>query len=307
LALTIALVEWEALAGLLRQFNPAWLIPLVALKFLTFGLSAVRWRIILAAQGIAVATGRLFRYYLIGWFFNSFLPPMVGADAVRVLVMNESRSVGAKFASVVVERAAGLLALVLFGLLASASPATGAAQPTLVLIMATVLLLAGGSLLLTLFPDLWRWAMPRHGVARLSVVIGDVADAGQALRRRWRWLLAAMAISAAIQGLVLFSFYVRALALGMSLTLPQAFAAGVAVTLLITVPLSPGGVGSHEAAFVVIYGAFGIAPTDAFALALLSRALDWAVALTGGLLWLRSGAHPSAGTVAPTSINARDP
>ena len=48
-------------------------------------LVAWRWQLLLRADGVRVSLLRLTRYYLIGFFFNNFLPSSIGGDVARVM------------------------------------------------------------------------------------------------------------------------------------------------------------------------------------------------------------------------------
>jgi uncharacterized protein (TIRG00374 family) len=64
----------------------AWGWLAVAFSLLALGLvfSAYRWRILVRAQGDDAPLGFLVRSYLVGTFFNNFLPTRFGGDAVRI-------------------------------------------------------------------------------------------------------------------------------------------------------------------------------------------------------------------------------
>jgi hypothetical protein len=111
--------SWEP--RLVRSAGLASLLLVLAL-----GLSAVRWRIVLGWRG-APPLGALWRYYLIGWFVGLFLPTSIGGDAARaVMVARRQVRAGEAVSSVVVERAFGMVALLLFLVLGSAvSPQLG--------------------------------------------------------------------------------------------------------------------------------------------------------------------------------------
>ncbi|MGQ9698583.1 MAG: lysylphosphatidylglycerol synthase transmembrane domain-containing protein, partial [Armatimonadota bacterium] len=62
-----------------------WLVLLAgSLHLVGYLVSAVRWKILLAALGADVPLGTLVSSYLVGSFFNSFLPTTVGGDVVRI-------------------------------------------------------------------------------------------------------------------------------------------------------------------------------------------------------------------------------
>src|SRR5438128_935635 len=68
----------------LRGGSPAWLLAGAALVVLAMLVSAWKWQILLASHGLRVGFGHLFGTYLVGLFFNNFLPSNIGGDVIRV-------------------------------------------------------------------------------------------------------------------------------------------------------------------------------------------------------------------------------
>ena len=100
----------------------AWGWLAVAFSLHTLGLlfSAYRWRILIRAQGDDVPLSFLVKSYLVGTFFNNFLPTRFGGDVVRIWDGSKySQSLVRSSAVVLVERATGIIVLFLFALVAS--------------------------------------------------------------------------------------------------------------------------------------------------------------------------------------------
>ncbi|MGD9347590.1 MAG: lysylphosphatidylglycerol synthase transmembrane domain-containing protein, partial [Candidatus Aminicenantes bacterium] len=97
---------------------------LLALSFslhaLGLVISAVRWQILIKAQDDWVPLHLLAKSYLVGSFFNLFLPTRIGGDVVRIWDGSRySKSLLKSSAIVLVERLSGVLVLLLFALSAS--------------------------------------------------------------------------------------------------------------------------------------------------------------------------------------------
>jgi len=77
-------------------------------------ISSLRWQVLLKAQGIQQPLRRLFSYYLVGHFFNMFLPTRVGGDLVRIYDTSRDHGSSAQPTAVIlVERISGLLTMLL--------------------------------------------------------------------------------------------------------------------------------------------------------------------------------------------------
>ncbi|MEL6824271.1 MAG: lysylphosphatidylglycerol synthase transmembrane domain-containing protein [Calditrichota bacterium] len=107
----IYLADIDKILKALRQADANWL----ALALLVFSCSvfliARRWHVLLGGVGIQVPYGSLLRYYLIGYFFNNFLPTTIGGDVSRAYNLAQHTDKKAdSIASVLMERILGLLA-----------------------------------------------------------------------------------------------------------------------------------------------------------------------------------------------------
>ncbi len=98
----------------LRGVDIFWILASFSLHALGVWISAVRWRILILAQGDTVPLGYLVKSYLVGTFFNNFLPSRFGGDVVRIWDGSRySGSVLRSSAVVLVERLTGVIILLL--------------------------------------------------------------------------------------------------------------------------------------------------------------------------------------------------
>ena len=114
--------SFRDILAVLKTVNPLWL--LIAFSLHTFGLfsSAIRWQILAKAQGDDIPLGYLAKSYLVGQFFNNFLPTNFGGDIVRIWDGSRyCKSVVKSSAIVVVERFTGISVLFLMAVVGSRS------------------------------------------------------------------------------------------------------------------------------------------------------------------------------------------
>ncbi|MCP5063718.1 MAG: flippase-like domain-containing protein, partial [Ignavibacteriae bacterium] len=83
-------------------------------------VSAIRWKVLLNAQGVQSKIGFLIKSYMVATFFNHFMPSTVGGDSVRAydswrLGENKTKAL----AVVMVDRFMGLLTLLVFVIIAT--------------------------------------------------------------------------------------------------------------------------------------------------------------------------------------------
>ncbi len=86
----------------------------LALILLIFPIQAVRWRLLMRCRGMDVPLTKALRLTMVGLFFNFCMPGMTGGDVVKAYYAAKgSDARGAAVMSVVFDRVAGLLGLIL--------------------------------------------------------------------------------------------------------------------------------------------------------------------------------------------------
>jgi uncharacterized membrane protein YbhN (UPF0104 family) len=268
----LQVVDLPVTASRLRLASPAWLlIPLVALAT-QFLLRAWRWSLLLSASATSVAVGRAAGPLAIGYLANAVLPARLGEVArAVVLARREHLAIGSVAASVVVERAVDLAALLAIGILS-----TGIESMAWVSAGATVTLLVGLGALVYLAPFI-----SEHLPRRLPVRLRDTGSyfllgvAGVHART----MLAALLISALAWVGDIAVVWAGARAIGTDLSLAAAVAIAVGAVLATAVPAASGYVGTYELGAVAIGSLAGTPPDTILAIALLSHV--FAVVPTG--------------------------
>jgi uncharacterized protein (TIRG00374 family) len=103
--------------GVFQTIRPIWIIGFLLVLFFNSSVSAFKWWVLLRADGIAIPFLSLLSSYLVGSFFNMFLPSNIGGDAYRIYdVARYSKRPMHAFASVFADRVSGYLALTLLAI-----------------------------------------------------------------------------------------------------------------------------------------------------------------------------------------------
>ena len=113
-------VDFVAFRGALTGVKWGWLPLIYALLLMNTTLSSLKWQLLLKTDGVRVPLKSLLSSYLIGTFFNLFLPSSIGGDSYRVVEASRHGGAAKSFASVFADRLTGFLALAIWGLLFSA-------------------------------------------------------------------------------------------------------------------------------------------------------------------------------------------
>jgi hypothetical protein len=270
-----------------------------------------RWRALLNGLELRPPFGLLLKLYLVGGFFNAFLPSGFGGDVVRVLELGRAgrRSAAdrsAALGTVFVDRLTGLLSLMALGLIVLPfAPGLTAWHRWAFVAISAGGLLAGallleGNLLRRLTGRLPR-SISLAGEGKLAQVYAAISGSGT---RAIAW---ALLYSTLFNLLNIILHWLCARAVGIELGLVAYFAIVPLLSLALLIPL-PGGLGARDWTGQLLLVPLGVAQSSIAAWTLSVWAVSAAVGLIGGLIYLvqslsdlgRSATgeprHPSAAT-----------
>ena len=285
-------------------------------------LSAIKWGVLLRAVGIPVRFPRLLSYQWQAEFFNNFLPGQVGGDVARgyALAVDTQRR-GDAAASVLIDRFIGLFVFMLFAAVATAAMllfgrpdgtaftadqwlwmrliALGSGLVSAGLLAVLLILL---SRRLKLLVERLLARLPMH--ARTVPIWQKAARAFDAYRNHAVVLLWVALGSAAIVLLTSVNIWLIARALqpgGISL-LEVLVVNPIIVFVALALPLSPGGLGVRQGAFVLTFLLVGASGPLGLAVGLLQQALGYLVSIPGGFLWMRGGRRDNPPPLEATTL-----
>ena len=113
-------IDTEQLLTIVKTIQWIWLIPAVLLFVLSKVFTAFRLNQYFRNIGIQISEGLNLKLYLIGMFYNLFLPGGIGGDGYKVYLLNKhfSTSVKKLIQASILDRLGGLVAILflLFGL-----------------------------------------------------------------------------------------------------------------------------------------------------------------------------------------------
>ncbi len=260
LALLALLYHWHVIdLGALGIFvaRPDIFALALAASLANIPLEALRWHILLRAQGVDLRLWRTTRVLTASVFFANFLPGAASGDLIRGVYVYRSapgRRTAAML-SILIDRLIGLVAFVLLGLAAvfmrpvAAGPLELAAiGVSLAFIALLVLLFFYGHMIADGLQRLLSGRSPR-----LAQIVEDTGTALRQYARDWRSTGLAMLLSVAIVGLALAPLVLIAEA--MPFTGPSAgdyAIAGLYALIANSLPITPGGLGIGEGAFASV-------------------------------------------------------
>lgn len=277
LYLLISKIGGTAILNNIRLLDPFAFLTAVGLYLLASYLSTRRWKLLVPC---AVGTRRLFSMYMIGSFFNSYLPGGIGGDAVKAYYLSREMigrhtsgddkecpktdaPLTIAIASVFMDRYIG------FGALLCISMAVfpfGIA--TLERASATIPVLWVTPSLLVLFLTT-SVAIFKFRIGRQLQFLYSAYQYFHLYAAKRDTLVKTFLYSIALQLLGIVSIYILSKGLLLSIPFLSLLIFVPIIIVFSMIPVSISGIGLREGAFVFLLGAIGAPPEKSFALSLV--------------------------------------
>lgn len=280
LYMLLSKVGGKTILSNIRQLNPLIFCAAAGVYILSIYISSIRWGLLIP---MATKTGRLFSMYMIGSFFNTCMPGIIGGDAVKAYYISRElkalhenpdnpsiQSTVVGMTSVFMDRYIGLMALLTIGM---------AALPFGFRYIEDTPLKWFIPLALSLFL-LGSLAMFRLRIGKNFRFISGVYDYFNLYKSKKDDILKAYAYSIFIQFLSIFSVYILSIGLSMNISFLSFLVFVPIITLISVIPISISGIGLREGAFVFLLGHIGISPDMSVTLSIL-----WFLSLVIASLW----------------------
>lgn len=243
---------------------------------------------------------RLYRSYLLGAFFNNFLPTSFGGDLTKLYSLRRDVRGDVLAASILLERATGMIVLVGLALVSAGAMwqepdfrATAIVGFSLSGVSALSLLCLRGFFLSKCTQDETSSVASKF-VSKLKAVVCEILknDVGF---RGWLTVLI-LSVLFVFQGALANFLYF--LDLGANVPLHQVLVALAVVQLVGLIPFTINGIGAKEGAYVAIFAAFGVSAEISLSVALIGRFVLMAATLPGGLILMYDKRHHAESSTA---------
>jgi glycosyltransferase 2 family protein len=300
LSVTIAVLYWvyhdpdrrAQMAEALRNAQYQWVVIGVLSYVLVEIAAAFRWHVLLKVQKIQLSIPRLSGLFLIGMFYNQFLPGGTGGDIIKsyyLLKETSDKKAGALLA-VVFDRFIGLVALVsitgaLIGLrynfLAQTTDTRRLLWVLLVVLGASIVALLSTFVVsgFNLFHQL-----PERFPGRDKLI--EISAAYHLYARHWRATLVAFGASLVAHLATFATFLCAAYALGAVVPLINFFAVMPIERTISALPISFAGIGLREKVLqIMLNGVCGVPEATAILIGSLSFLIILASCLPGAVVY----------------------
>ena len=292
------LLHYTGFESTLQKLSQAnlWYVPVgIALYLVAQLISAYRWKFLSAPLGFKLSFREFYDYYLIGMFFNLFLPGAIGGDMLRMVYLARSaqRKKREALLTLLAERGVGLVALLILTSIVSLTPQLMAMDLRIPLKFMSVgpvyfdlrtLLLSLSSALLLGY--LCLWCAP---LERLAERIPKLALLGQA-KIYWAnlgLLCKSVSMSLVVHGMMVVMHLLIASALHVHVDVLYITVVYGIVSLASVLPIAFNGFGVREGTYLLLLTKAGIPAQTALAFAFYWVIISTCTSLIGGLVLIK--------------------
>ena len=299
----LVLLVWQlGLQSILHEIRTADPVFLALAYVVLLGDSLIRaqnWWYLLRSLDVAASASGAWSCYLIGGFWGAVLPSTVSRDVARgaVAARRFGGSIATYVASIISLNALGLLAACTLGFFASLwLLVQGPCAVEALLVIA----ISGGGIAAAVVAYLmtWKWRSLQRSqtevpwsllgrVRRAAVRFGTSLFVFRNISDLSRMFVFALAS----QGCRLLVLWLISRAIGAGVSPSQIALYGPLVVLVGLVPVSVGGFGGDQAAFVFFFKRLGVDGDKAFVVSLIANALAMGLSLLGGLVYVFGTLH----------------
>lgn len=289
-------INWSEFWAAVLNTDPAWLLAAGGLWGLSLFWTAWRWYLLLHVQGIRVSFLLVFQLTMVGQFFNSFMVGTTGGDVIKIYYATRAAPTKRSAAglSVVVDRFLGLAVLIAIAVtfVAVHYRFLIGNEKTLAMVWIVLTVAAGlacGLVAVIFLPSLTRVAKKLPFIHHLPMQdsLGRLYEAFTRYRTEYAVMTLATLISFVNHFTIFVSAYVLTVAMGFDVPFWTFISFLPIIFLLISIPLSFGGLGVREVLFVWFFGLLGVVETDAIAFSLIYYIITVLWSVLGGLFYLR--------------------
>lgn len=288
--LLLKLTPIKDIGNSIRGVDMFWLALSFSLHALGLLISARRWQILIHAQGDRVPLGFLAQSYLVGNFFNLFLPTRFGGDIVRIWDGSRySKSLLKSSAIVLVERLTGVIILLIFAVGASLyrldmTQKFPIVWVSLAVSLAGLLSIIGFFLpitesLLNKIPDRGFLKKIKDTIFEFRQVVWVYREKKGALGRALFWAFL-------LQINVILHYFLVGKAFQLPIPLVDYFIFMPIVLLVLTIPITLGGLGLRELLYIEIFQLYSIPDAVAVSFSLIGDVLfTLIIGIVGGIIY----------------------
>jgi glycosyltransferase 2 family protein len=282
------ITDFEVLISFYYNLTGFSIFLIFAVSFILIFVSVAKWKLFLNEHKLFNPFWKLYRIYIIGYFFNNFFPSNIGGDLFRIKLVSKCKS-DYKFTilATFMERFTGIFATLLIFILTlpflfflfddiNASFA-------LIIIFPSITIAFVFSLFFLNISTLSRSFILNSYMSKFVKYILSLLESLKLYRKNRHLLLYTMMLSFLFNIIAVTNVYVVSYALNIDVSFFNLLVLVPSILLISSIPLSINSIGISEGAYVLCLSIVGLTPSQSLAIALLMRAKTFVISLLGGL------------------------
>jgi uncharacterized protein (TIRG00374 family) len=274
----------------LKNADLALLVAAILIGILINMVSAFKWYMLTQARDLGAGYWRIFAYYLVGQFYNMFLPTSVGGDVVRSYELGKfSGRQADALASVFVERYTGVVTLLIVATLAVMTQLASFNQGFIIATLIAFGLGLGFIAWLVYDPrvysavrDFMQVRVPLS--SKIFSKLDKLLEAITVYTQRPKTIALALLNSLLFYFVAVVNVYLTAMVFNSEVSFLDMLIATPIIMLIMNLPISIGNIGLMEVAYVSVLELLGYGAELGLAIMLLMRFKSLFDAALGGVL-----------------------
>ena len=252
-------------------------------------LLAFRWKILLAFHNFHFSSFVLAKYYIISIFFSLFLPSIVGGDAIRWYYLHDHGVKHNKvLSSILYERFVGIISLAFFASFNLFMDFEIVESDIVKITIIIILFLCCALFVIFLnFYKLSKWIWTTDTLSRFKSTVKFVENLKD-YSQNMRVVIYCLILSLITQLMGILAVYFISLSLNSSINFFYFITFLPIVWLISMIPISIGGLGLREGAFILLFTSIGMSKEMAIAISALILLQMIVHGMLGGLIFLLS-------------------
>jgi len=288
LTIIFKVVDLHKTVAFLKNLTPFSVCLIFSISFILNGISSYKWKIFLNSVDLNISFLKLFNIYIIGKFFNNFMPSNIGGDVIRFLLTTRGRDTYEdSFVAVFMERFTGVLALILFSFVSVilAILHYNFFYNLKYILPPIVFLILSSGVILFIKPDsINNFPIHTGFMSKIQNKLAEILASIQSFKKKKKLITQSLLLSIFFNLFAIVNVFIAAWALKIDITLYSLFIFVPIILVLSFIPLSINGIGIVEGAYVYCLTQAGLSPHAALSIALLIRAKNIIISGAGGIL-----------------------
>jgi uncharacterized protein (TIRG00374 family) len=286
----ILLADLPQIVYLMKNLKPVAVLLAFSASIMSLFFLSIRWYLLIKSYGMKIKFQKLFIFYLIGLFFNNFLPTSIGGDLSRAYYLsrdsgNQSASIGTVF----LERIIGLLATLSLAFVSLFWLANYLETKRIVYVTVLLAFFVAFFLAMIMSRRLYRRL---NGLISLITFydIGDkilkVFDTLHFYRDKKIVLIQAYLSSILAQIMLILMNFFLAQGLGLSVIKLGYLFLVVPITFVIGLLPSINGIGVRDTGYLILLARLGLEPSQILSLSFSVTIIPVIISVIGGIIFM---------------------